>query len=47
MRACSMQVQLRTIGISVVNSIVCMRFLCGSLLTWLKTWRCCSIVSVS
>ena len=42
-----MQVQVRTIGMSVVNSIVCMRFLCGSLLTWLKACSCCVIVSVS
>ena len=47
MRACSMQVQVCTIGISVVNSIVCMRFLSGSLLTWLKALSCCGIVSVS
>ena len=41
-----MQVKVRTIGISVVNSIVCMPFLSGSLLTWLKALSSCGIVSV-
>jgi hypothetical protein len=42
-----MQVQVRTIGISVVNNSVYMRFLSGSLFIWLKAFSCCGIVSVS
>ena len=39
--------QVRTIEISVVTSIVCIRSLSSSLLIWLKLFSCCDILSVT
>jgi hypothetical protein len=41
-----MQVQVRTVWMRIVTSIVC-RFLSGSLLFWLQDFNCCGIVGVS